>query len=134
MSQLLVLAKPRHGADLVSSDCVFLQTENPTLRMAARLALGVREDDVVFTVASPVGEPFEKWFDALPFDIDRTDQLIDVCVVHFEAMAFFYADARDLERARDLDELKSRVRQQFCSTPIELDCAWVERSAEGKGG
>lgn len=126
MSQLLVLAKPRSDAGTADKSYVFHQTESEALVTAARLALGVGDADAVFTVVSLSGEPFEAWFDTLPFDAKQTNRLIDACAQSFAALAFFYEDARDLERTSDLNELKSIIERQFNSTPAELYAAWTE--------
>jgi hypothetical protein len=126
VSQLLVLAKPRSDARAADERYVFLQTESEALVMAARQALGVSDGEAVFTVTSPSGDPFEAWFDALPFDAERTVQLIDACARSFAALAIFYGDARDLERTNDLDDLKSIIGRQFNSEPVELYVAWTE--------
>ncbi len=126
MSQLLVLTRPRANAPKEGMGQVFCQTEDRALVEAAKLALGASDDDAVFTVNSPSGDPFEVWFDALPFDAERTNRLIDACASSFAALALFYGDANDLERTRDLDELKDIIHRQFGGTPVELYAVWAE--------
>lgn len=126
MSQFVVLAKPRSAAARADASFVFRTTDNELLVRAAKLAFGTSDSDAVFTVTSPSGDAFETWFDALPFDAERTDELIDACARSFAALVLFYGDARDLERTNDLDELKGIVSRQFASTPVELCVAWTE--------
>lgn len=126
MSQLLVLAKPRSDAQEADKGYVFRLAESETLVTAARLLLGLSDGDPVFTVTSPSGDPFEEWFDALPFDAERTNQLIDACARNFAALAFIYGDTRDLDSTNDLRELKNIIGRQFNSVPVELCAVWTE--------
>jgi hypothetical protein len=127
VSQLLVLARPRSDSAIQGdADYAFYQTDNPALVAGARLALGVTDDDAVYVVASPNGDPFEMWFDTFPFDAEQINRLVDACARTFSALAFFYGDASDLDRASDLGELKRIIRLQFLNTPVELYVAWTE--------
>jgi hypothetical protein len=61
-----------------------IKRTTPALVAGARLALGVTDDGAVYVVASPNGDPFETWFDTLPFDAERTNRLVDACGRHFQ--------------------------------------------------
>jgi len=130
VSQLLVLTKPRGIVPEAGNVCLFRQTADATLVEAARLALGAGHGDRVFTVLSPSGDPFESWFDALPFDAERTNHLLNACAESFGALALFYSDHGDLEETSDLGELKDIVARQFSRLPVEICAAWIQSPSE----
>lgn len=82
--------------------------------------------EAAFLPETSDGTAFEAYFDQASTTSDSICSLIDGCASQFAAIAFFYGDTSDLDKATSLEDLKRIVAEQMRSHPREVYALWTD--------